>query len=220
MVNYFPRPNRAADNLAGASNFRVNSVTALTSDFLLAKVDYSLNDGNKFTGRYMAFRQDTDPANIYPDPGPDPADHNRGRSQYGYSSWTHITSSAKVNDMRYTYVDRSSVMLSGGLGGDYPGRIGLAGVDPRAFPRFQFAGSYSPLGATIQERRQFPIEQHQVVDNLGLLRGRHALKIGGEARYSRNNEIDLDNISGILKFDPQSTGNPLAAMLLGLPLLV
>ena len=56
-----------------------------------------------------------------------------------------------------------------------------------------------------------------MVDNLAWLRGRHALKAGGEARYSRNNEIDLENISGILKFDAQATGNPLASLLVGLP---
>lgn len=50
------------------------------------------------------------------------------------------------------------------------------------------------------------------------LRGRHALKAGGEARYSRNNELDLDSISGLLKFDAQPTGNPLASLLVGLPL--
>jgi len=218
IVNYFPRPNRMPDNPAGANNFRVNSATAVTSDFLLAKMDYSLNDRNKFTGRYIVFRQDTDPSNIYPDPGADTSNHNRGRSQYWYGSWTRIANSAKLNDVRYTYVNRSSVILSGGLGGDYPRKIGLSGVDPRAFPRFQFGGSYSPLGATIQERRQLPIEQHQLVDNLSWLRGRHALKAGGEARYSRNNELDLDSISGILKFDAQPTGNPLASMLVGLPL--
>ena len=217
VVNYFPSPNRAGDNRAGANNFRVNNVTAVGSDFLLAKVDFSLNDRNKLSGRYIAFRQDTDPSNIYPDPGADTANHNRGRSQYWYGSWTKIATAAKVNDVRYTYVNRSSSILSGGLGGDYPDKIGLTGVNPRAFPRFQFGGSYSPLGSTIQERRQFPIEQHQVVDNLSWLRGRHVLKAGGEARYSRNNEIDLDNISGILKFDAQTTGNPLAALLVGLP---
>ncbi len=73
-------------------------------------------------------------------------------------------------------------------------------------------------GSTIQERRQFPIEQHQIIDNFTWLRGRHAVKMGAEARYSRNNEVDLDSISGIFRFDAQPTGNPLAAMLLGLPL--
>ena len=86
----------------------MNNVTAVTSDFLLAKVDYSWNDGNKFTGRYMAFRQDTDPSNIYPDAGADTANHNRGRSQYWYGSWTNIARSATVNDVRYAYVNRSS----------------------------------------------------------------------------------------------------------------
>jgi hypothetical protein len=42
----------------------VNNVTAVASDFLLAQIDHSLNDRNKLTGRYLAFRQDTDPSNV------------------------------------------------------------------------------------------------------------------------------------------------------------
>jgi Carboxypeptidase regulatory-like domain len=218
VVNYFPHANRAPDNAAGASNFRVNSVTAATSDFVLAKVDYSFNDRNKMTGRYLASRQNSDPSSVYPDPGADTATHNHGGSQYGYGSWTRTVSASTINDLRFTYVYRTAQILSGGVGGDYPEKLGLKGVDQRAFPRFQFGGSYSPLGSTIQERRQFPIEQQQVVDNITWLRGRHALQAGGEARNSRNNEVDLDSISGILRFDAQPTGNPLASMLLGLPL--
>ena len=183
VVNYFPHANRAPDNAAGASNFRVNSVTAATNDFLLAKVDYSVDERNKVTGRYLVTRQDSDPLSIYPDPGADTATHNRGGSQSVYGSWTRNVSAAQVNDLRYTYVNRRSQILSGGVAGNYPKQLGLTGVDPRAFPRFQFGGSYSPLGSTIQERRQFPIEQHQVVDNFTWLRGRHAVKMGAEARY-------------------------------------
>ena len=226
VAEYFPSPNRAPDNLAGANNFRANSVMAVTSDFLLAKVDQSFDDRNKITARYMFYRQATEPSSVYPDAGADPATHNRGRSQYGYGSWTRFLSSTRVNDLRYTYVNRRSLAVTASIGGDYPKRLGLGGVDPLAFPRFQFAGSYAPLGSTSQERKQFPIEQHQVVDNFTWLRGRHAVKAGGETRFSRNHDINLQTISGALQFSTLSTGlpgsaatgNPLASLLLGLPL--
>jgi Carboxypeptidase regulatory-like domain len=226
VVNYFPRPSRVPDNLAGANNFRSNSVTAVNSDFLLAKLDHSFNDRNKLTVRYIGFRQTTDPSSVYPDVGVDPAIHSRGSSQYAHADWTRIATRARVNDLRYTYVNRSSEMLSQSVGGDYPAKIGLTGVDRLAFPRFQFAGNYSPLGSAVQQRRQFPIEQHQVVENLASLHARHAWKAGGETRFSRNQDVNLQSISGAFQFSAQSTGSPqggtggnaLASLLLGLPL--
>ena len=77
VVNYFPRATRAPDNLAGANNFRSNSVTAVNSDFLLAKLDHGFNERNKLTVRYIGFHQTTDPSSVYPDAGADPAIHSR-----------------------------------------------------------------------------------------------------------------------------------------------
>ncbi|MBZ5620878.1 MAG: carboxypeptidase regulatory-like domain-containing protein [Acidobacteriia bacterium] len=225
LLNYFPHANRAADTIAGANNFRANNVTAVTGDFLAGKVDHSLDEKNRLTGRYIRYRQNTDPSSVYPDPGADPATHNRGGSQYLYGSWTHILSATSVNDLRYTYVNRRSHVISSGVGGDYPRKIGLIGVDQLAFPQFQLTGGYSPLGSAAQERRQNPIEQHQLLNNLTWLRGRHALKFGYEARFSHNHDVNLATPSGRFVFGAEntgfpsnaSTGNGLASLLLGLP---
>jgi hypothetical protein len=222
VIDYFPLPNRPADTIAGADNFRSNSVTALTSDFLIAKIDHSFTDADKFTGRYMTYRSNTDTTSVYPDAGADPAGYGYGHSQYAYGSWTHILNSAKVNDLRYTYVNRMSHTLTHGVGGNYPRKIGLTGVDQNAFPQFSPAG-FDSIGSPSQESRQYPIEQHQFVDNLTWLKNRHALKFGFEARYSRNYQVDLSTASGTFGFISRSTGsldnggNGLASLLLGLP---
>ena len=229
VAGYFPLPNRKGDNLAGANNFRQNGVTAVASEFLLAKLDHNWNDRNRLTGRYILFQQKTDPSSVFPDPGADNVTHNRGRSQYGYGSWTRIVSPAMINELRYTYVRRSSLMLSTGVGGNYPEKIGLKGVDPLAFPQFVFDG-YGSLGSPTQERRQSPIEQRQVVENFTWVRHRHDLKAGWEVRSSRNQEVFLQSVSGALQFSSRSTGlpgtasgasgNALASLLLGLPLSI
>ena len=225
LVSYFPRPNRAADTVAGGNNFRANTVASVAGDFVMAKVDHSLNEKNRLTGRYMRYRQDTDPSSVYPDPGADPATHNRGGSQYAYGSWTRILNATGVNELRYTYVNRRSHVVSSGVGGDYPIKLGITGVDPLAFPQFQLAGGYSPIGSAAQERRQAPIEQHQVVNNFTWLRRRHALKFGYEGRYSHNRDVNLATPSGRFTFGTEytglsgsaSSGNALASLLLGLP---
>ena len=139
----------------------MNSVTAVTSDFLLAKVDHSFDDRNKLTGRYMTFRQDTDPSSVYPDAGADTATHNRG----GPNTDTLLDTdpgSAIVNDLRYTYVNRSSLILSGGVGGGLPGedrprRSGSAGLSPVPIRgKLQSFGIHDP-GATAVSYRAAPV---------------------------------------------------------------
>jgi hypothetical protein len=111
-----------------------------------------------------------------------------------------------------------------GVGGDYPQKLGLTGVQDNAFPQFSPAG-FSALGSGSQERRQYPIDQHQFVDNFSWVRGRHALKFGFEARRSRDYEINLPTASGAFTFGTQPTGLPgnaatgvgLASMLIGFP---
>ena len=161
---------------------------------------------------------------MYPDPGADPITHNRGGSQYAYGSWTRIFSASRVNDLRYTYVNRNSHVVSPGVGGNYPAKLGLTGVDPLAFPQFQLIG-YSPIGSAAQERRQGPIEQHQLLNNFSWLTHRHALKFGFEARFSHNQEVNLMSPSGRFLFGAENTGLPgnaatgngFASLLLGLP---
>ena len=63
--------------------------------------------------------------------------------------------------------------VSPGLDGGWPAKLGLRGVSDEAFPRITVAG-VAALGAATHERRQFPILQHQFVDTLSYVRGRHA----------------------------------------------
>ena len=117
--------------------------------------------------------------------GPSPGAFSLDHAQSAYASWTHIRSSAVVNDLRYTYINRASHQISAGLGGRYPEKIGLRGVEQNAFPRFEPDG-FTGIGSNMQERRQYPVEQHQFVDNFSWLKNRHVLKFGFEARRSRN----------------------------------
>src|SRR5207244_13061665 len=84
---------------------------------------------------------------------------------------------------------------------------------------------FNALGSNAQERKQFPIEQQQVVDNFSKVKGRHAIKLGVEARRSRNHEFNLPTASGAFTFATTPTGLPgnaatdsgLASLLLGFP---
>jgi hypothetical protein len=225
MLDYYPAPNQAASNLAGASNFSGNEVIKSPADFYMIKADHNLGNNDKFTGRYMRIGGTTSLGSIYPNGGAgDPTNFSLNRIQYVFGSWTRILSATRINDLRFTFNDRVFHNLSAGIGGNYPQKLGLNGVPEDAFPQISPAG-FSGLGSTQQERRQYPIRQEQVVDNFSWIRGRHAMKFGFEGRRSFDQDILLNSVSGAFTFSTQptglpgntATGNGLASMLVGFP---
>ncbi|HWD97431.1 MAG TPA: carboxypeptidase regulatory-like domain-containing protein [Bryobacteraceae bacterium] len=225
ILDYYPLPNQAASNLAGANNFSGNEVVKSPADFYMIKIDHNLGEKDKFTGRYMRIAGTTGLGSIYPNNGAgDPTNFSVNRTQYVFGSWTRILSATRINDLRFTFNDRIFHNLSAGIGGDYPQKLGLNGVPEDAFPQISPAG-FSGLGSTQQERRQYPIRQEQFVDNFSWIRGRHAMKFGFEARRSFDQDILLNSVSGAFTFSTQptglpgnaSTGNGLASMLVGFP---
>ncbi|MDQ2950179.1 MAG: hypothetical protein M3Y27_30285, partial [Acidobacteriota bacterium] len=224
ILNFYPRPNRPPDNVSGANNFRANYVTALTRNNITAKVDHNLGTKDKINARYLYNSDNTANTSVYPDAGADTRIDAVRHQQYWYGSWTRILSPNLINDFRLTYANRINHQLTKGLGKDYPDKLGLKGVSNDAFPQFTVAG-FSALGSNQQERRQYPIEQYQVVNNVSWVRGRHSFKFGGEARPARNYEVNLPTVSGAFGFATTPTGLPgnaatgigLASLLLGFP---
>ncbi|MDQ6664300.1 MAG: hypothetical protein M3Z23_07890, partial [Acidobacteriota bacterium] len=224
VLKFYPLPNRQADNISGANNFRANYVIATPANFYMAKVDHNFSTRDRVTGRYMWNGGTSSNTSVYPFPAASPRNSAENQQQYTYANWTRVLNAAAVNDVRFSYTYRLFHNLSEGIGGKYPEKLGLTGVQDNAFPQFAPAG-FSALGTNQQERRQFPIEQEQLVDNFSRVSGRHALKFGAEARRSRNHEINLPTASGAFTFSTQPTGLPgnaatgsgLASLLLGFP---
>jgi hypothetical protein len=222
MTAYYPLPNQFG-NIAGANNFSGNPVTISPANFYMIKGDHNFSSNDRVTGRYMRVSGTSSIASVYPSGGAgDPTNFALNQSQYMYADWTHVIGATQVNDLRFTYNDRMFHNLSAGMGGNYPSKLGLKGVPDDAFPRLAPAG-FAALGATQQERRQYPIRQQQVLDNYALNRGRHALKFGFEVRRSFNQDVLLNQVSGSFSFSTQptsfpgntATGNGLASMLAG-----
>ena len=224
ILGYYPTPNKAATNLSGANNYSANGVNTLTHDFWSLKVDHNFGSTDRVTGRYMFNRDNANVISPFSDPGPDPTTFNEANQKSGVGDWIHSLSSATVNEVRVQFATRTAHALSAGIGGDYPGKMGLNGVSNNAFPNIQTAG-FVALGNTNQERRQYPIDQQLVVENISTLRGRHSLKGGFEFRRSRNHEINMPTASGSFTFATTPTGQPgnastgsgLASLLLGFP---
>lgn len=223
LMNYYPLPNRAADNISGANNFRANDVGTNNSQFYLGRVDHVLTDKDRLAFRYIYTSNSTDNDSVYPIRSADPTTNSNANDNIGYAQWAHVFSPSLVNDLRFLYDVRVYHQYADGVG-NYPTAIGLTGVSQNAFPNFAPAG-FSPLGSSSQERQQYPVTVYQLVDNFSQSIGRHTIKYGAEARRSMDHEVSLSTASGSLSFATQPTGQPgnaatgngLASFLVGFP---
>ncbi len=222
LTPFYPQPNRTADSLAGANNFRANYVNGLTRGNFTVKVDHNFGSRDRVSGRYLYNSDDTSLTSVFPERGADTDNIAIRHQNYFYGSWTRTITSSLVNDFRMTYSNRVNHAQSLGLGQPWPTRLGLRGVPDGAFPQFSAAG-FTAIGSGNQERRQFPIEQYQFVNNLSWIRGTHSFKLGAEIRPSTNYEVNRPTPSGAFGFSLLGTGQPgvatsgngLATMLLG-----
>ncbi|MBI4873115.1 MAG: carboxypeptidase regulatory-like domain-containing protein [Acidobacteria bacterium] len=224
LMPFYPKANRPPDDLAGANNFRANDVTALTRDNYILKIDHNLNGYNKITARYLYNSDNTTGVSVFPNRAADTAGDTLRHQQYWYGTWTRIFTPALLHEFRITYGRRINHQLSRGFGGNWPSKLGIKGVPDDAFPQINAAG-FTDLGAGTQERKQFPIQQYQLVSNASWILRRHAIKFGGEIRPSMNYEIFRPTISGSFTFSRgfsglpgnANTGSGLATLLLGTP---
>lgn len=222
LMPFYPLPNRPPDSLAGANNFRANFVNILTRNNFTAKIDHNIGSKDRITLRYLYNSDHLDLTSVFPNRSAETSNSAVRYQNYYYGSWTRTISPSLVNDFRLTYSNRVNHAKSLGLGEPWATTLGIRGIPDGAFPEFNATG-VTALGSSNQERRQFPIQQYQLVNNLSWIRGKHALKFGVELRPSLNFETNRPTAAGSFGFSPLGTGQPgvantgfgLATMLLG-----
>lgn len=225
LTPFYPLPNKAAANASGANNFSTNYSQQLTRDAYLVKGDYNLTDRDRVSVRYMYNSDNLDYSTVMTNIGAENRVPALRHQNFYYGTYTRTITTTLVNEFRFTFGDRINWNRSYGLGGNWPSKLGLKGVPDDAFPAMAVTGMRT-MGAGNQERRQFPIQQFQYIDNISWIRGRHSMKFGMEFRRSLNHEINRPTVSGSFSFSPLSTGNPgvngtgfgLASLLAGAPL--
>jgi hypothetical protein len=225
FVPFYPLPNKAPANASGANNFATNYSQILTRDAYLVKGDYNLTDKDRLSFRYMYNSDNLDYTTVMTNIGAENRVPALRHQNFYYGTYTRTITPTVVNEFRFTFGDRINWTRAYGIGGNWPSTLGLRGVPDDSFPTMNVAGLRT-MGGGSHERRQFPIRQFQLIDNLSWILGRHSLKFGYEFRRSINFEINRPSVSGSFTFNPLTTGNPgtsntgfgLASLLAGAPL--
>jgi hypothetical protein len=208
FVKYWPEPNRTPANIAGGSNFGASTADRRDRDNIVARLDHVFTDSNRLYVRYVWGKDPSVRGSVYPDPIADPvSSFVSARNQHTILfADTHTWSPSVLMDTRYSYATRKNHEMSAGYQSDIIDKVGLKGVPSGAFPALQVNG-FANVGFG-RERKQFPLEQHQFINNWSWFRGNHFVKFGGEARQSNNHEQARPSISGTYTFTPALTGQP------------
>ncbi|MGH9663813.1 MAG: hypothetical protein ACRD9L_05270, partial [Bryobacteraceae bacterium] len=99
---------------------------------------------------------------------------------------------------------------------DWPSKLGLTGVNTgagNAFPYVTFSDGYSTWGSTNGTKTVGSQINNtwQLTESLSWVRGKHNLKIGGDARWLQTNGADFFGSQGNFSFNSLETALPTAA---------
>lgn len=217
FAGFYPAPNMA-DDITGAprNNYIKNVSDALTQDFVTTRVDHTVRDQDRVSGRFSWVRAPQETAAVYPAAF---ADYRAGTPQNRHAnvvgSWLHNFRPNLINDARYVYGNRMHIDHASGTGSGKNGELGLNGVDKSFFATVTITG-LSQLGSNGNQLRiQTPILTQQLIENLTWIKGKHQVKTGVEYRYSSNEDNNQQQAGGRFDFSGRATGTGLASLLLG-----
>ena len=214
LAAFYPEPN-VSGRPSGSSNFLQNQSVDNPANAYVARLDHIFADNDRIYGRFLASSGHTNTNPIFPTPGTDQFHEIRLSSYFNASgTWFHNFTPTVINELRHTWGRRRFINLAGGTDRGLAEQIGIKGTNPRFFPQVTLSG-LTGLGRGGHERLQVPILTHHIADFVTLIRGNHALKFGGEWRFSLNDDVFRGTAGGRLDFNDVATGSSLASLLLG-----
>jgi hypothetical protein len=216
----YPLPNSNVP----LQNFVSSPTQRDDNDSFDTRVDHRLTDKADLTFRYSFGNRDlfepfTGPSfSLVPGFG----DTVKRRSQNAMAAVTLVLTPNLVNETRgaFSRVAASVTQEASRINAD----VGLPAVSPRARDlglSFITVTGFSPLGDEGNNPQKSVTNVYQLLNNSSYIHGDHLIKFGLDLRFSQQNAFRDVESRGRLQFSPfgQITGNALADLLLGFPLL-
>jgi len=206
---FYPLPN-VPGTITGANNFNVNLTTSRTQYHGTMKIDHNLSEKDRIFARYIQQHNFLPQANVFATAaasGIGPQTRTiTNLAQTWMASWTHLFSSAMLNDLKIGGTDQWRDITNASIGGNWPQQLGLSGVGEESFPVLTPAG-FTQLGAANPYRAQSN-PYWQALDNVTWFRGAHSFKMGYEYRRQKTTDQFDTAPAGTFSFPAAGTGLP------------
>ena len=234
MMQYFPLPNVNVgnSNYNPYNNWLSAGSNRSRNDQWDIKIDHNFNDSNRISAKFSRGLYSGTPANPFKNALDPTVEPGLSHTHLFALNYTRTFSAGTLLNLSYGFTRRyddytdPKVDATATLG--MPDYIKTSGFVTA--PAIQISNYYSATGYNNNIGamawgilRQSP-ETHQLVGGLSHLRGAHDLRIGGEIRMHRMNEVQPGEQSGYFAFDQNGTsqspwvdGDAMASFLVGFP---
>ncbi len=206
LLEYYPVPNLASTNLQ--NNFVQSLGRPIDRDQFIGRFDVVESSNSQWSGRYS---------------WGDENQKSEGLKQNGTAivtnfkqymvSNTRVLSSSMVNETRFGYTkfyNTNGTELA--FTKDVVGGLkipGLASGPPVQWgiPSVSLQGAYAGFGNDSEGPYENNNSAMQIINNLSVIRGKHSIKIGGEVRFDRYNQVGNQFARGQFTFTNNATRN-------------
>jgi hypothetical protein len=198
----YPAPQTS---LVTQGNYTYSSASYINTDQGDFKLDYRPRDNDYVSFRYSHGMQDAPGVNSFP---LFYNSFNRSPFQNEVINWTHTINPTMVNELR---VGVNNVMLDNGGAdkglGDIAQKVGIQAAGPGLLSLTGFSYASGLGNANIGVQQLFANTTFHYADNLTLIRGRHMMKMGGQALRQWVNVFYAGNNgrSGFIAFNGRFT---------------
>ena len=220
IANLYPLPNRPGT----AANFVSSPIERDDAHHFDVRLDRAYARGGELTARY-SFND----RNLFePFAGasqtfvPGYGNDVPRRAQSAMASDARVLTPGWLNEARVSFTRVASAVSQEGQGTSVNQQLGIPDLssDPRDWGlSLMSVLGYSAVGHEINNPQESAINAWHVSDTLTWSRGAHLVKIGGEARLIAQDAFRDVLSRGQIAFTGQITGNPVADLLLGAPVL-
>jgi len=221
---FYPNPNASVGPFL-RNNFFVNAAETNTPNGSVWKLDHNFGSRHKltFNGRFSSGLDGAAP--IFENDANPGSPRRRVRSRSASFSETFNISPTLVNQFTISANYSALAPETAGVDSnvDFAGDLGLSGVQPGAFPRFEL-GQYVDIGSRPGALVRYQLASYAFSDSLSWRFRKNNLKLNFYTSRGQVNSFRPRNPSGRFTFDGKltslpginNTGNPFAQFLLGL----
>ncbi len=204
VIGFVPGANRSAVDVSNEGNWVQNLGRELRRTSHTWRVDHKLNSEDSLSFRYNLFMPVTDQRVSAADWGP--ADPNQiklpQRQQNILLSYTKLFSPTFFMKATGGFFRYRNDVQGQNLNEDLASQIGLVGVGPDAFPRFNIGGNpnFGSIGQGGNHHRLFAFTNFEYTAHFTKVTGSHTFKFGLDYRRYQGSELGRQTASGVFDF--------------------
>ena len=234
VLSYLPNANRTQVDISNEGNWVSNLPRELRRTSHTMRFDHEFRPSDKLTFRYNLFMPVNDDTQPSPDYGVADPNSQRlpQRQQNILLSYTKLFSPTFFMTATGGFFRYRNHIQGHNLDEDLASQIGLSGVGPDAFPRFNIGGNpgFTSIGQAGAQQRLFAFTNFEYTAHFTKVSGSQTFKFGVDYRKYQGSELGRQSASGVLDFantdtrglTPEGdvitgTGADLASFLLGQP---